>query len=211
MKCRLFVLRTEAALYGSDWSALSLWQASAPRLNSRSMGSMAFMIPRRSSGKAMRITPLGRGMGFTCCPRPVFLGWNPPGSIFDTPPDWTAEAVPDFEGSFWAPDIAYFNDRYHVYYSVSSWGSIDSAIGLVATPSPDISCSLSPAISTGKGDGSNCNAGVISVTRGFYKWRNSCASSATPPKSRVPGPAGRFTDNCVTFLSHSFVLFSEII
>ncbi|HMP84769.1 MAG TPA: family 43 glycosylhydrolase, partial [Verrucomicrobiota bacterium] len=35
----------------------------------------------------------------------------------------------------WAPDVAYFNDRYHVYYSVSEWGTIDSVIGLATSPS----------------------------------------------------------------------------
>ena len=50
-------------------------------------------------------------------------------------PAWTTLAVPSFEGHFWAPDVAYFNGRYHVYYSISEWGTIDSAIGLVTTPS----------------------------------------------------------------------------
>lgn len=51
------------------------------------------------------------------------------------PPAWTTNAVPDFTGFFWAPDVAYFNGKYHVYYSISSWGTIDSAIGLVTSPS----------------------------------------------------------------------------
>ncbi|MEO0055193.1 MAG: hypothetical protein RLZZ50_1140, partial [Verrucomicrobiota bacterium] len=55
--------------------------------------------------------------------------------VFSAPPAWTTAAVPGFTGTFWAPDVAYFNGRYHVYYSVSTWGSIDSAIGLVTTPS----------------------------------------------------------------------------
>jgi arabinan endo-1,5-alpha-L-arabinosidase len=52
-----------------------------------------------------------------------------------SPPAWTTNAVPDFTGFFWAPDVAYFNGKYHVYYSISSWGTIDSAIGLVTSPS----------------------------------------------------------------------------
>jgi hypothetical protein len=62
--------------------------------------------------------------------------WTGAGSIFGgSPPAWTTTAVPSFTGHFWAPDAAYFNGKYHVYYSVSSWGTIDSAIGLVTTPS----------------------------------------------------------------------------
>ena len=63
--------------------------------------------------------------------------WNSAGTVFPVgqPPAWTTNAVPDFDGNIWAPDVAYFNGRYHVYYSISSWGTIDSAIGLVTTPS----------------------------------------------------------------------------
>lgn len=52
-----------------------------------------------------------------------------PGS---SPPAWAASAVPGYDpGNWnWAPDVAYFNGEYHLYYSVSSWGSIDSVIGL---------------------------------------------------------------------------------
>jgi arabinan endo-1,5-alpha-L-arabinosidase len=61
--------------------------------------------------------------------------WTAGQSVFGAPPAWTQQAVPSFGGTFWAPDVAYFNGKYHVYYSVSSWGSIDSAIGLVTSPS----------------------------------------------------------------------------
>ena len=62
--------------------------------------------------------------------------WTYSGQVFPgDPPPWTTNAVPDFTGFFWAPDIAYFNGRYNLYYSCSSWGTIDSAIGLVTTPS----------------------------------------------------------------------------
>lgn len=64
--------------------------------------------------------------------------WNLGGTVFpDGPPAWTTNAVPGFTGFFWAPDVAYFNGKYHVYYSCSNWGTIDSAIGLVTTPSLD--------------------------------------------------------------------------
>jgi hypothetical protein len=51
-----------------------------------------------------------------------------------TPP-WTTNAVIGFGGYFWAPDVAYFNGRYNLYYACSSWGTINSAIGLVTSPS----------------------------------------------------------------------------
>lgn len=65
--------------------------------------------------------------------------WTNGGEVFpgNTPPGWAAAAVPGYDpGNWnWAPDVAYFNGRYHVYYSVSSWGSIDSVIGLFTSPS----------------------------------------------------------------------------
>lgn len=45
-------------------------------------------------------------------------------------PDWVYDVVPDFRGSFWAPDIAYHNGTYYLYYSVSSFGRNTSAIGV---------------------------------------------------------------------------------
>jgi arabinan endo-1,5-alpha-L-arabinosidase len=56
--------------------------------------------------------------------------------VFEAPPDWTSD-VPKFDGTFWAPDIAYFGGRWNLYYSVSSWGSQNSAIALATTPTLD--------------------------------------------------------------------------
>ena len=54
-----------------------------------------------------------------------------------TLPAWTTAAVPGFTGHIWAPDIAYFNGKYHLYYSCSTFGSQVSAIGLVTNPTLD--------------------------------------------------------------------------
>ncbi len=62
--------------------------------------------------------------------------WTATPAVFPGgPPAWTSNSVPGFTGYFWAPDIAYFNGRYHLYYSCSQWGTIHSAIGLVTSPS----------------------------------------------------------------------------
>ncbi|TAK90682.1 MAG: hypothetical protein EPO07_20340, partial [Verrucomicrobia bacterium] len=52
-------------------------------------------------------------------------------------PAWATNAVPGYDPNnwSWAPDIAYFNGRYNLYYSVSQWGTVDSVIGLVTSPS----------------------------------------------------------------------------
>lgn len=57
---------------------------------------------------------------------PVFAG---------NPPSWTTNAVPGFTGYFWAPDVVFLNGQYYMYYACSIFGTINSAIGLVTSPS----------------------------------------------------------------------------
>lgn len=58
------------------------------------------------------------------------IHWEAAGFVFpDRLPDWTSTEVPRATNA-WAPDISYFNGKFHLYYSVSSFGSRDSAIGL---------------------------------------------------------------------------------
>lgn len=62
--------------------------------------------------------------------------WTLHGHVFDAIPQWAQKAVPGTRGT-WAPDIAYFNGRYHLYYSCSTFGSNRSAIGLVTNETLD--------------------------------------------------------------------------
>lgn len=62
--------------------------------------------------------------------------WEPFGYVFDELPEWAPIEIPGTRG-IWAPDISYFNSRYHLYYSVSSFGKNNSAIGLATTKSLD--------------------------------------------------------------------------
>jgi arabinan endo-1,5-alpha-L-arabinosidase len=62
--------------------------------------------------------------------------WDNPADIFGSSwPVWINAAVPGFKGHFWAPDAIQMGDYYYVYYSVSTFGSSRSAIGVVRTPS----------------------------------------------------------------------------
>lgn len=62
--------------------------------------------------------------------------WARCGSVFQTLPDWAKQEIPAAR-SAWAPDIAFFNGKYHLYYSVSTFGSNSSAIGLVTNRTLD--------------------------------------------------------------------------
>lgn len=63
--------------------------------------------------------------------------WTNGPRVFQVPPAWAVRAVPGFQDTFWAPDIIFVNGKYHLYYSLSTWGSQVSAIGLVTNPSLD--------------------------------------------------------------------------
>jgi arabinan endo-1,5-alpha-L-arabinosidase len=62
--------------------------------------------------------------------------WTRGTQVFGTAPSWWATYVPAHTGlSVWAPDIAYYNGKYWLYYAISTFGSNTSAIGLVAATS----------------------------------------------------------------------------
>ena len=63
--------------------------------------------------------------------------WTPGPPVFSNAPAWTTNAVPGFAGLCWAPDLLFFNNQYHLYYAVSTFGSQVSAIGLVTNPTLD--------------------------------------------------------------------------
>jgi arabinan endo-1,5-alpha-L-arabinosidase len=62
--------------------------------------------------------------------------WNLCGHVFDKLPEWVLKEIPGARGA-WAPDISFYNGKYHLYYSVSRFGRNDSAIGLVTNKTLD--------------------------------------------------------------------------
>ena len=62
--------------------------------------------------------------------------WYRCGDVFSALPDWATRDVPGVK-NLWAPDISFFNGKYHLYYSVSTFGSRHSAIGLATNQTLD--------------------------------------------------------------------------
>lgn len=62
--------------------------------------------------------------------------WKTSGYVFEKLPDWAMKEIPGARGA-WAPDISFYNGRYHLYYAVSTFGSRNSAIGLATNASLD--------------------------------------------------------------------------
>lgn len=67
---------------------------------------------------------------------PDRVGWSYRGDVLGGVPEWAQDIT---DGDLWAPDVAHFNGRYHLYYSASTFGSGRSAIGVATNPvlSPD--------------------------------------------------------------------------
>ena len=79
----------------------------------------------------------GTGPGIRTKSSPDLIHWNNELPVFRQPPAWTKNAVPDFSGYFWAPDVIRVHGKYFLYYSVSAWGKQTSAIGLATSPTLD--------------------------------------------------------------------------
>ena len=62
--------------------------------------------------------------------------WKFCGHVFDEVPQWALKEIPGARG-IWAPDISYVNGRYRLYYSVSTFGSNHSVIGLATNRTLD--------------------------------------------------------------------------
>lgn len=64
--------------------------------------------------------------------------WERGPAVFKAAPEWIARIVPANRNMlYWAPDIIKLGDRYLLYYAVSSFGKMTSAIGLATTPTLD--------------------------------------------------------------------------
>lgn len=70
------------------------------------------------------------GPGIAVWSSPDMKNWEREKPVFETPPQWAVDAIPGYKGHTWAPDIAYHNGAYYLYYSVSAFGKNTSAIGL---------------------------------------------------------------------------------
>ena len=76
----------------------------------------------------------GTGKGVQQYSSTDLKNWTLRGQVFQTSPAWTKTAVPgNTINVFWAPDIHEWNGKYYLYYSFSTLGSNNSAIGLATS------------------------------------------------------------------------------
>lgn len=77
------------------------------------------------------------GMGISVFSSIDLQHWQKGKPVFSSPPAWAVEAVPGFKGHIWAPDIAFHNGLYYLYYSVSAFGKNTSCIGVATNKTLD--------------------------------------------------------------------------
>jgi len=123
-------------------AALSRAAQNAGSINSRMQGDFApvhdpCIIKQGDAYYLFCTTSRGDAGGFVACRRSRDLvNWEKAGFAFVQIPEWAREAVPGTKG-LWAPDISFFNGLYHLYYSVSTFGSNHSVIGLATNKTLD--------------------------------------------------------------------------
>ena len=59
------------------------------------------------------------------------VNWKYVSDAFTVKPSWKVN------GAIWAPDIAYVNGKYHLYYSYSIWTDVNPGIGLAIADRPE--------------------------------------------------------------------------
>ncbi len=101
------------------------------------------------------------GFGVSIFTSPDQVNWSYAGRVFQTPPQWAVASVPGYRGHTWAPDISYRNGLYYLYYSCSSFGKNDSAIGVATNKT------LNPASPDYKWEDQGC---VVRSVAGRDNW-----------------------------------------
>ncbi|MBT0671367.1 arabinan endo-1,5-alpha-L-arabinosidase [Novosphingobium profundi] len=131
------ILLIGGAVLATGVSAKAPAPAEPPTLNSRLSGELAPThdpVIIREGDTYYVYNTIGRYIGVKTSKDLVH--WEQAAPLFDSLPAWATKAVPGTEG-IWAPDISFVNGEYRLYYSVSTFGSNRSAIGLATSPTLD--------------------------------------------------------------------------
>lgn len=119
--------------------AATAQQTGAPTLNDRLTGDLTPthdpVIAREGDTYYVFGTGHGQRLVETRSSKDL-VHWTAGAPLFTTIPEWAQKAVPG-TGGMWAPDISLVNGRWRLYYSVSTFGSNRSAIGLFTNATLD--------------------------------------------------------------------------
>lgn len=57
--------------------------------------------------------------------------WTKVGNTWSSTPTWITARLGSTPPNIWAPDVKFFNNKYHMYYGTSIWGTSLAAMGLM--------------------------------------------------------------------------------
>src|SRR5574344_1634556 len=77
------------------------------------------------------------GQGISALSSKDLKTWKVERPLFHDDPSWINDALPGFRGGYWAPDIIYYQNRYHVFYACSAFAKNTSVIGHASSPTLD--------------------------------------------------------------------------
>lgn len=96
--------------------------------------------PVIAKGEDGRYYMFSTGMGINVMSSDDLNAWKKEQPVFDVMtgiPLWAKDSVPGYRGHTWAPDISYHNGKWLLYYSCSTFGKNNSAIGLATNNTLD--------------------------------------------------------------------------
>ncbi len=138
------------------------------------------------------------------------IHWEAAGQVFDSLANWTRTVIPEGD-SLSSPEVAYFNGRYHLYYSLMSPDNQVSAIGLATNVTlnpmdPDYAwIDRGPVIESepGTADSVSLNPGIVLDADGML-WLTWSASEGEIRLRRLDAGTGLVSrqDETVHTLAH---------
>jgi arabinan endo-1,5-alpha-L-arabinosidase len=64
------------------------------------------------------------------CDATAATGWTKIGNVWESTPSWITARLGQTPPNIWAPDVKYFNNKFHMYYGAAIWGSSYAVMGL---------------------------------------------------------------------------------
>ena len=79
----------------------------------------------------------GTGKGIKIWSSTDLITWKVRPTVFSAAPEWTNTNIPGFNNEIWAPEITFYKGQYYLFYSISKFGSNNSAIGFATNQTLD--------------------------------------------------------------------------
>ncbi len=101
------------------------------------MGNPPVHDPAMARGEDGKYYLFSTGMGIQVMSSDDMTEWHRERPVFSEAPVWATEMVRGYRGHTWAPDICHHDSLWYLYYSCSTFGKNESAIGLAVNRTLD--------------------------------------------------------------------------